>query len=457
MATPTVTASPSKVDSKKEALAASPEKDKDGAESAGAKSKTLSEAQKNIGRFRTVEGLSRASFYDLLKDRPSMKPFKLGIVRCMNMPHMEEIHEEALAIETVEAFHAFQDKWEDSVECAGDLMNAVCQAAGDVAGHIKATERTRVRKQKAEEIQKEKDELKKIRGAAALAAAAVKQKAGKVVGPAIFAVDFKSIGFITPVPAYETALALESASWERPFYLETPDDLKLFFGDGKLTKALSTYASAYVKTLQRAKGATLGRDQSRIDDADVHKICTDMLTDTIPEHDISKVEGGASFMQGVYLFGFDNHPRMHYIGLTPSQASMVRFLFVGQVSTLLIKLSSLIDVSSGKVGPACENLEYFDSVGNWSSEKLKHLVEAGVCMYQHVHSSNQMLYIPQGWVVVESTLPGAPSHYGIRKAFFTRTEPAIKEYEHAISLFKASAKDISKANAILDSMKYGGE
>ena len=78
-------------------------------------------------------------------------------------------------------------------------------------------------------------------------------------------------------------------------------------------------------------------------------------------------------------------------------------------------------------------------------------------MYEHVHSSNQMLFIRQGWVACEATPPGAPSYYGIRKAFFMKSEPAIIEYEATISLFKASAKYVSKATAIMDSMKYTNE
>ena len=275
-----------------------------------------------------------------------MKPFKLGLDRCKCKSDMEDTYEEALAIESLESFHEFQDAYEDSVDCAGEIITAASQAASDVAGHIKMGERTRARKEKALQQQKEREELKQIREAAQQAAAAVRQKAGKVEGPAIFAVEFKSVGFIKPVLAVGELQDLTPASWDMPFFLESPDEVKLFFGDRKLAKGLSTYASNYTKELQKAKGKTLGRDQSKIEDEEIHKICTDTLTGLIPEHDISKVEGGTSFMQGVYYFGFDSHPRMHYIGFTPSQAAMVRFLFVGQVKTLLIKVSSLVSVSS---------------------------------------------------------------------------------------------------------------
>ena len=441
----TLAVSPSKDDGKKEELAASPRtspsKDKDGAESQGGKSLTLSQAQRNqASRFRTEEDLQRASFIDILKDQPALRPFKLGFDRCLNKQEMEDLPVEALSIDDLNAFHQFQDKWDDAVDCVNELMSAATQASNDVVGHIKGEERTRLRKEKAEALQREKYELKKIREHAAQAAQAVRQTKGKKEGPAIFAVDFKASGHITPVPELAEAPTLDAGSWDRPFFLEAPDDIKLFFGNERLRKAMSSYAVSHKQTLQKANGLGLGRDQVKIDDADVLEVCSDMMTDLVPEHDISEVQGGENFMKGMYLFGYDSHPRMQYIGFTPSQGSMIKFMFVGKVKTLLIKLSTLVKVSSEVVGPPCESLEYFDGVGSWDAPKLKQLSEAGVCMYEHVHSSNQMLFIPQGWVACEATLPGAPSHYGIRKAFFMKSEPAIIEYEATISLSKHPQK-----------------
>lgn len=450
-------ASPSKGNdgdkSEKKAEMLSPSKDKDGAETT--KSLSLSQAQRNVSsRFRTCEDIQRASFMDLLKDQPVLKPFKHALHRCLTKGDMEDMPVEALTIDAVETFHEFQDKWEDAVECAGELMTSVVQASNDVLGHIKGAERMKLRKVKAESLQKEKEELKKIREQAAAAAQAIRSKAGNQDGPAVFAMDFKGSGHITPVPKLAAPPAMASDAWSLPFVLEDSDEIKLFFGNKTLTKTMTSYATSHTKTLQKAKGSTLGRDQIRIDDVDVLDTCTETMHTMLPEHDISKIEGGETFMKGVYLFGYDGHPKMHYIGLTPSQASMVKFLFVGQVKTLLIKLSSLVKVSSETVGPAAENLDYFEGVGSWDAAKLKQFSDAGVGMYEIIHSSNQMLYVPQGWLTLETTLPGAPVHYGIRKAFFMNTEPAIAEYESALMLFKASARDVTKATAILDSMKF---
>ena len=243
-------------------------------------------------------------------------------------------------------------------------------------------------------------------------------------------------------------------AWSRPFLLNDSEQATLFFGNAKLQKALATYCGTYPKTLQKAKGATLGRDQTRIEDADIAKECNDVSAPMVPLVDIKDVEGGEMFMDSVYFFGYDNHPRMKYIGLTPSQASMLKFLFIGKVQTILIKTSSLMKVTSESVGPACENCDYFESITAWNLDKLKALADAGLVIYQCIHTSNQALYIPQGWLVLETTLPGVGFHNGIRKAFFTRDKESMQEFESSVQLFRASAKDVSRSMAILDKMKF---
>ena len=86
-------ASPSKGNdgdkSEKKAEMLSPSKDKDGAETA--KSLSLSQAQRNVSsRFRTCEDIQRASFMDLLKDQPVLKPFKHALHRCLTKGDMED-------------------------------------------------------------------------------------------------------------------------------------------------------------------------------------------------------------------------------------------------------------------------------------------------------------------------------------------------------------------------------
>ena len=115
----------------------------------------------------------------MFQTKHDTKPFKHALNRCLSKADMDELPVEALAIDALEAFHQFQDKWEDAVECAGELMTSVVQASNDVLGHIKGAERMKLRKVKAESLQKEKEELKKIREAASLAAQQVRQSVGK--------------------------------------------------------------------------------------------------------------------------------------------------------------------------------------------------------------------------------------------------------------------------------------
>jgi hypothetical protein len=106
-----------------------------------------------------------------------------------------------------------------------------------------------------------------------------------------------------------------------------------------------------------------------------------------------------------------------------------------------------------KVGPQCENLDFSETISAWNIPKINALTEAGLVMYECFHSSNEALCIPQGWLVLESTLPGVGHHNGIRKACFSKDKSSIHEFESTLQLFRASAKDVSRSAAILDKLK----
>ena len=75
---------------------------------------------------------------------------------------------------------------------------------------------------------------------------------------------------------------------------------------------------------------TLRRDQARIDEDEILKVINDFLGPMLPSVNIEDVEGGGVFMSSAYFFGYDNHPRMKFIGLTPSCANMIKFLFIAR-------------------------------------------------------------------------------------------------------------------------------
>ena len=116
-----------------------------------------------------------------------------------------------------------------------------------------------------------------------------------------------------------------------------------------------------------------------------------------------------------------------------------------------------MEVSKHKVGPACESLEYIDNMRMIDQNRLKSLAAGGVDMWHCIHEPGDLLYIPQGFICVESSVSALPSDliFGFRKSIMAQTELAIQEYEACISLFAASARDTTRMTFILDCMKAG--
>ena len=75
-------------------------------------------------------------------------------------------------------------------------------------------------------------------------------------------------------------------------------------------------------------------------------------------------------------------------------------------------------------------------------------------MHGAIHKFDELLCVPQGWLLCENTLPGQHTHHGIRKSFFTRHKGSLAECESSLALFKASARDVTRMRAIADTVKF---
>ena len=97
-------------------------------------------------------------------------------------------------------------------------------------------------------------------------------------------------------------------AWGSPFDLKDWDDGKLFFGNKDLQTFLATCCGSYGKTLQKARGATLGRDQARIVEDEILNVINDFLEPMLPSVNIEDVEGGGVSMSSAYFFGYHTIP-----------------------------------------------------------------------------------------------------------------------------------------------------
>ena len=425
------------------------------------KSLTLSQQLGKQGvrgpRLNTVNDIKAATIQEYIKDQPTKKPFKLDVGQCLTLADMEGIQEQVLPIETIEEFHKFQDRWEDASEIAGEIFSGVQKTANDIISHHTGVMRAALRKKKAQEAFEQKEEIKKIRQQASEAAQLIKKRMepASVVTHEIYKVNFAGIPAITPLPCLTNPPELESESaWARPFLLSN-DDIKLWLGDDKVQEVLTRYGCGYQKEVPKAKLAeSCGRTQQRIDNENVIASAKELMDKMICKQvDISSVDGGEQFMKGQWLYGFLPHPDMAFCGFAPNNAAVAKIMAVGQVKVLLVQLSSLIEISKTKVGPPIENLSSIDLIRAWDSNRLKEMCEAGVMMFQGVHGQGQLLFVPQGWIIVEVSMVGSRLIYGYRKAFMQSNPGAIAEYKCGLAMYRNTGRMVDRMQNILECME----
>ena len=435
------------------------------------KSQTLSQQMAKLyglHRLRTQEAITSASFAEILKDGAAKKPFKLEVDKCKSLQTMNDSCDEVLGIEERSAYHAFQDDFEDAVLVAKELMDSVVVAASDVSSQWKAKGRAEVRKKKAEEQTAQKLLLKQVREEAAQKAKEIREKnAEPATGlAAMFTCDIAKIQGVAEVPKYTsvpragTDPASASVLWDRPFILSNDEDVALFLGDDKVQGALSTYGSKYKKDLPRAKlKESMGRTQTKLREVEdagaLEAVQTLFKQFSACECDISEVQGGEIFMKSAYLFGCLPHPDMSFVGFQANSAACIKVMSMGKVRTVLIKTSTLVETTRTRVGPAAENLDYIDSMRTFPEKHLQDLCVGGVKMWQCIHCPGDLLYIPQGYVCVESSVSAKPSDlvFGFRKSFMGKRESAIADYASCIELFQGAGRDVGRMRSIIDAMK----
>jgi hypothetical protein len=155
------------------------------------------------------------------------------------------------------------------------------------------------------------------------------------------------------------------------------------------------------------------------------------------------------------LFGYLPHPDMSFVGFQDNSAACIKVMSMGKVRTLLIKTSTLVETTRTKVGPAAENLDYIDSMRSFPQQQLQDLCGGGVKMWQCIHCPGDLLYIPHGYVCVESSVSAKQSDlvFGFRKSFMGKRESAIADYASCIELFLGAGRDVGRMRAIIDAMK----
>ena len=422
----------------------------------------MSEKSKSFSQRFGVKALTetdiqQSTFENDLLANGHRKPFKHNVDRAITQADMTAMVEEVVSIEVQSEFHDFSDKWDDAVECAHAIIDASVQTCNDILSHKQTQARAVQRKEKARLQEEQKKMLKKIRDDAAAAAAAIKANnltsQAKGLRP-IFQLKLKSPDHIPEVSVLQTVQP-SGSTWLSPFVLRNNDDTNVWLGDSKLQKALTKYAVEYPKALaNESQSDGSGRHQSRLEDAAVIKCTQDFLSSMLCEQvDLSGIDGGTTFMSSLWFFGYNKSPKMSYCGFTPNCSATVKILALGKCSVLLIQTSSLVRVASQDVGPPVENLDGLDSIRDWDLAKLMAFAKAGVVMNRIEQQKGDLLYVPQGWIIVESSVDDEALIYGVRKSFIVSEEPTKCEYEEAMKLYAGSGRDTGRMQSILKLVK----
>jgi hypothetical protein len=81
------------------------------------------------------------------------------------------------------------------------------------------------------------------------------------------------------------------------------------------------------------------------------------------------------------------------------------------------------------------------------------LVASGVKMKRFVQKQGDLLYIPQGYLIIESTMPGQGLVYGARKSLMMKGDAHASAYRATTELFRASQRNCERMDLIFEMMK----
>ena len=236
--------------------------------------------------------------------------------------------------------------------------------------------------------------------------------------------------------------------WSQPWVMCNPDSLKLCIADGAVQKALSAWGAQYSK-LCNSQGTPvvthpLPEKQGR---EEVHNF----IMDLVPKEDIvnlKDVAGGDSFMNAAWLYGCA--PDMKHLATLPNHAPIFKILACGRIRTFLVELASLREgirsiQQKPELLPLKETLEFLRDADAPTVEALR---AQKVVMCQIIQDKNEILFVPAGWIVVESAnaKPGELI-FGCRKSVFMKRY--AKQYEDAISLTTTGTDRMKQILAIM--------
>ena len=390
--------------------------------------------------------LSEKDTVAALEERKNNLPFAGDIETFKNLTRMEEMKEGAMDIEEMDEFKTVKAAWVACNSQALQLLTSLTAAANDVTNHIANKKRENIRATRTAATEKQAEELKKVKEEAKVAADAVRAKTVTRVEvkarPPVYSVEVPTD--IAPMLVSIEGDDSAPKSWDEPFVRMSSDKLALLVASGPFSKALTSFAGQYKKT---DDAAAHGRSQYPLQ-VKYGKEETDKFFETVrPSNfaDISPVTGGTCFMNQAWLFGYTEELRNTTIA--PSGASMFRVLLAGEVQVLLIEIASLqlaVEKEKNLFEKCASVATVCNAIEEWTAESFQKAKEHGVKINQCKLTSNQILFIPMGWVSIEQVVGNQLLHYGIRKSYITTSATSVNSFKQIIEMYKKGNRQTSR-------------
>ena len=297
-----------------------------------------------------------------------------------------------------------------------------------------------LRRAEQQEAKKKKEEDKKaVQEATALAKQKAKSVKKGVKGvPAIFQID--ATKFAEVAIRENIDQNMDAEAMDAPWVLRgsAAPAVSTWKSSSKIALKLSEFAANYKKS---STFKLDGRAQAPLAPKNGREETEALLSRMIKEDcklDISSVPGGTDFMATVWHWGADAKLSGAY--LAPNCAAMLKLVAMGEIQVVLFELKNVIDVLGSETN--CDGLteallSLTETSPQWSSFR-------GV---RTVLKADDVLYIPQGWVMCELFGAGI-LNYGVRKSFLVKTPRAETNYKLAISLLQRSGREPSKMEAV---------
>ena len=145
-------------------------------------------------------------------------------------------------------------------------------------------------------------------------------------------------------------------------------------------------------------------------------------------------------MKASWTFGYD--ASLKGVAPAPNGLGMMKLLCAGQISVLLFPMASALAVLRQQMGQYnLSSKVAVDALQPMDGDKLLDLQAKGCEATFATQGSNELLYVPAGWLCAEFPSKGVLVH-GLRKTILPKCDSCAHDYETLIGCNKAEGKSV---------------